>query len=63
MMDELDVGASVALAERHSQRVEHQIGSHTAGELRADITAAERVDHKRVSTYCNCQSLPAARSQ
>jgi hypothetical protein len=39
-----DLGARPALARRHPQRVEDQVGAHVAGELPTDDPAAERVD-------------------
>ena len=36
-----------ALAERHPQRVEDEVGAHVAGELPADDLAAVGVEHER----------------
>src|SRR5438445_3143665 len=46
-MDQLDIGAGAALAERHLERVEDEIGAHVRRELPADDLAAVRVDHER----------------
>jgi len=45
-MDQLDVGASAALSERHLERFEHQVGAHVGRELPANDLAAEGVDHE-----------------
>src|SRR5207245_1861700 len=47
VMDQLDIGAGAALAERHLESVEDEIGAHVRGELPADDLAAVRVDHER----------------
>jgi hypothetical protein len=45
VVNELDVGARLAAAERHAQRVEDQVGAHVVGELLpADHAAGEHVD-------------------
>ena len=41
-----EVGAGLALAERHPQGVEHQVGAHVGGQLPADDLAGEGVDHE-----------------
>jgi hypothetical protein len=43
-MDEVDVGAGPAVGERHSQRVENEIGAHVGRELPAHDAAREGVD-------------------
>lgn len=47
----------LAGAERHPERVEHEVGAHVAGELPPHHAAAEDVDHKREVA----DALPAAR--
>ena len=55
-MHQLDVGAGVALGERHPQGVEDEVGAHVRGELPADDLAAEGVDHEGEEQV----ALPAA---
>jgi len=43
---ELEVGAGLALTERHPQGVQHQVGAHVGGELPADDLTREGVDHE-----------------
>lgn len=57
VVDQLDVGAGTALAERLPQRIKHQVGAHVGGELPADDPAAEGVDHEGEED----EPLPAAR--
>jgi hypothetical protein len=46
VVDQLDVGAGTAPTERHSQRVEDEVGEHVACELPADDPPAVRVEHE-----------------
>jgi len=55
-MDQLDIGARAALAERHLERVEDEVGAHVAGELPADDRPAVGVEHEREED----EPLPAA---
>src|SRR6266581_4595378 len=41
VVHELDVSAAAAQAERHLERIEHEIGAHVRGELPADDHPAE----------------------
>jgi hypothetical protein len=41
-----EVGARLALAQGHPQRVEDEVGAHVGGKLPADDLAAEGVDHE-----------------
>ena len=44
VVDEIDVGAGTAGAERHPQGVEDEVGAHVGGELPADDLAREDID-------------------
>ena len=55
-MNERDVGAGAALAERHPQRVEDEGGAHVTGQLPADDAAAVGVQDEGEEH----QTLPAA---
>ena len=55
-MDQLDVGAGAALAERHPQGVEDEVGAHVRGELPADDHPAVGVEHEREED----ETFPAA---
>jgi hypothetical protein len=46
-MNQRQVGAVLARAQRHPQRVENKVGAHVAGELPADHPARERVEDER----------------
>jgi len=56
MCDQPEVGARLTGAERHSERVEDEVGAHVAGELPADHPAAVNIDDEREEHH----SLPAA---
>jgi hypothetical protein len=55
-MDQLDVGAKAALAERHLESVEDEVGAHVRRELPADDHPAVGVDHEGEED----ESFPAA---
>ena len=46
MCDQLEVSAGLSQAERHPQRVEHQVGAHVGRQLPADDHPREHVDHE-----------------
>ena len=48
VIDEFDGGARVAANQRHSQRVQDEVGAHVLREPPADNSAAEGVDDDRV---------------
>jgi hypothetical protein len=47
VLHQLNVGAGPSGPQRHSQRVEDEIGAHVAGELPADDHPREHVDQER----------------
>ena len=55
MRDQREVGAVLAGSQRHSERVEDQVGTHVAGELPADDHPAVDVEDEREEQ----QALPA----
>src|SRR4051794_35672348 len=55
-MDQFDVGTRAALAERHLQGVEDEVGADVSGELPADDHPAVRVEHEGEED----QAFPAA---
>jgi len=46
VVDELDVGARLAAAERHREGIEDEVGAHAGGELPADDHSAVGVEHE-----------------
>ena len=56
VMDEADIGAGLALTERHSQRVEHEVAAPCGSRTATDDPPAVGVDHEAEEH----EALPAA---